>query len=76
MLEKWAVYLAFLWGLPEKYRVVYKLMLMIDVAEDVNAWLRAQARHQPTISEALVQLVQIEFNENFRQVFTSSLPFQ
>ena len=45
MLEQWPVFLAVLWFPPEKNCTVYKLMIMIDVAAEVNNRLRAQARH-------------------------------
>ena len=73
ILEQWAVLLAVLWGPPGKHREVYELMLLINTAEEVNALLQAQFQHQPTIPTALVQLIQTDFNESFRQIFTSVL---
>ena len=46
---------------------------MIGMVEEASNRLQAQARHQPTISAALVQLIKNDFKEIFRQVFTRAL---
>ena len=57
-------------GHPE----IYELSVLIEASMVVNTRLGAQAWHQPTILTALVRLIKTEFNEIFRQVFTSALP--
>ena len=74
MIEQWTFFLEVLWGPPEKHCTLYKLMLMIDAAEEVNSQLLEKERHQPTMPAALVQLIKTEFNERCKQVFTRILP--
>ena len=47
---------------------------MIDAAEEVNTQILSQARQHPKMPEAIVRLIQNEFNESCRKVFTSELP--
>ena len=63
-----------LWVPPKKHCRFYELMLMIDAAEEVNTQMLSQARHHPKMPEAIVRLIQNEFNESCRKVFTSELP--
>ena len=37
--------------------VVYKITMLVDVLEEVNARLRLQARYQPVMPVALMQLI-------------------
>ena len=53
---------------------MFEITNLLEAADVVNSRLRAQAAVQQDIPAALVQLVQTEFNESFRQVFTSHLP--
>ena len=53
---------------------MFEITNLLEAADVVNSHLRAQAAVQQDIPAALVQLVQTEFNESFRQVFTSHLP--
>ena len=56
-LEQWAVFLRVL-GVPyEKHCAVYELMLVIDVVGEVKDRLRAQSRHQATMTVAIVLLI-------------------
>ena len=57
MLEQWSVFLRVL-GVPyEKHCAVYELMLVIDVVGEVKDRLRAQSRHQATMTVAIVLLI-------------------
>ena len=53
---------------------MFKLATLLEAVDKVNSCLRSQAASQQDMLAALVRLIQIEFNESFRQVFTSHLP--
>ena len=74
MLEQWLVVVTVLLGPQERHPSVFELATLLEAGDEVNPRLRAQAAFQQDIPEALVQLIQNEFNKSFRQVFTSHLP--
>ena len=74
MLEQWAVLLTVIFVLGIFHPTVYKITIIIDASEEVSSRLWAQERSQPPMPVVLVRLVQTDFNESYRKVFTSSLP--
>ena len=58
----------------ERHPVVFKLATILEAADEVNSRLQAQAAVQQDMPSALVRIVQTDFNESFRQVFTNHLP--
>ena len=74
MLKQWLVVVTVLLGPQERHPAVYKLATLLKAANEVNSFLHAQAGAQQDMPAALVRLTQTEFNESFRQVFTSHLP--
>ena len=74
MLEQWLVVVTVLLGPQERHPEVFELATLLGAANEVNSHLRAQAGSQQDMPAALVRLIQKEFNESFRQVFTSHLP--
>ena len=61
-------------GPQERHPAVFELATLLEAANEVNSRLRAQAGSQKDMLDALVRLIKTEFNESFRQVFTSHLP--
>ena len=61
-------------GPQERHLALFELSTLLEAAYEVNSRLRAQARSQQDMLAALVRLIQTEFKESFRQVFTSHLP--
>ena len=53
---------------------MFKLATLLEAADEVNSRLRSQASFQQYMLAAFVWLIQNEFNESFRQVFTIHLP--
>ena len=49
------------------------MAFIVDASEEVNSRLWYKARHQQEIPEALVQIIQTEFNKSLRKVFTGAL---
>ena len=74
MLEQWLVVVTVLLGPQERHPEVFKLATLLEATNEVNSHLRAQAGVQQDMPAALVRLIQTEFNESFRNVFTSHLP--
>ena len=74
ILEQWLVVVTVLIGPKERHPAVFELATLLEATDKVNSRLRAQAAVQQDILEALVRLIQTEFNEHFRQFFTSHLP--
>ena len=74
MLEQWLVLVTVLLGPQERHPAVFELATLIEAVNEVNSRLRAQTGAQQDMPTALVRLIQTEFNESFRQVFTSHLP--
>ena len=74
MLDQGLSVVTVLLGPQERHPVVFELAKLLEVAEEVNSRLRAQAAVQQDIISALVGLIQTEFNKSFSQVFTSHLP--
>ena len=74
MLEKWLLVVTVLLGPQERHPEVFELATLLEAANEVNSRLRAQAGAQQDMPAVLVRLIQTEFNESFRQVFTSHLP--
>ena len=63
MLEQWDIFMSALWGRSEKHSAVYKLMIMINAAdEELNTRLWAQTHHQPMIMATLMRPIQTGFN--------------
>ena len=52
---------------------MFELTTLLEAEDEVNSRLRSQAVVQQDMPEALVRRIQTEFNESFRQVFTSHL---
>ena len=52
---------------------MFELATLLEAADEFNSRLRSHAAAQQDMPAALVRLIQIEFNESFRQVFTSHL---
>ena len=73
MLEQWLVVVTVLLGPQERHPAVFELATLLEAANEVNPLLRAQVGAQQDMPAALVRLVQTDFNESFRQVFTSHL---
>ena len=73
MLEEWLVVVTVLLGPQERHPAVFGLATLLEAADEVNSRLRAQATDQQDMTAALDRLIQNEFNESFRQVFTSHL---
>ena len=63
-------------GPQERHPAVFELATLLEAANEVNSRLRAQAGAQQDIPAALVRLIQTEFNESSRQVFTNHLPLR
>ena len=61
-------------GPQESHPSVFELATLLEAANEVNSRLCAQAEAQQNMPAALVRLIQTEFNESFRRVFTSYLP--
>ena len=61
-------------GPQEHQLAVFELATLLEAANEVNSQLRAQSGAQQDMPAALVRLIHTEFNESFRQVFTSHLP--
>ena len=61
-------------GPQERHPALLDLTTILAAEEEVNSRLRAQAAVQQDIPAALVQLIQTEFSESFRQTFTRHLP--
>ena len=61
-------------GPQERHPEVFGLATLLEAANEVNYRLHAQAGAQQYMPAALVRLIQTEFNESFRQVFTRHLP--
>ena len=74
MLKKWLVVVTVLLGPQERHPAVFELATLLEAANEVNSRLRTQAGAQQDMPAALVRIIQTEFNESFRQVFTSHLP--
>ena len=73
MLEQWLVVVTVLLGTQERHPEVFELATLLEAANEVNSPLHAQAGSQQDMPAALVRLIQTQFNESFRQVFTSHL---
>ena len=65
MLEQWLVLIDVILGPPEPHPAIYKLSVLVEVADNVSARLHAQAHHQPDMPEMLIHLVQTELKESF-----------
>ena len=74
MQKQWLVVVTVLLGPQERHPAVFELATLLEAANEVNSRLQAQAGSQQDMPAALVRLIQTEFNESFRQVFTSHLP--
>ena len=74
MPEQWLVAVTVLLGPQERHPAVFELATLLEAANEVNSRLHAQAGAQQDMPAALVRLIQTNFNESFRQVFTSHLP--
>ena len=74
MLEQWLVVVTFLFRTQDLHPTVFELATLLEAADEVNSRLQAQAGAQQDMPAALVRLIQTEFNESFRQVFTIHLP--
>ena len=74
MLEQWIVLPGVIIGPLELHPAVHKLIVLVEAAEEVSARLRVQVHQQPYIPEALIRLVQKEFNKSFQKVFMIPLP--
>ena len=61
-------------GPPELNPDVHDISVLVEAAEEVSTRLCVQAYHQADMPEALIRLIQTEFNESFRQVFMIPLP--
>ena len=73
MLEEWLVVVTVLLRPQERHPAVFGLATLLEAADKVNSRLRDQASDQRDMTAALDRLIKNEFNENFRQVFTSHL---
>ena len=73
MLEQWLAVTTVLLGPQECHPSVFELATILEAAEEVTSCLQAQAAIQQDMPAALVRLVQTNFNERFRQVFTRHL---
>ena len=74
MLEQCLVVVTFFLRPQERHPAVFELATLLEAADEVHSRLRAQAGDQQDMPAALVRLIQTEFKEIFRQVFTSHLP--
>ena len=74
MLEQWLVVVTVLLGPQDRHPAVFELATILAVVKEVKSRLRAQVAVQQDTPAALVRLIQTEFDESFRQVFTSHLP--
>ena len=73
ILEQWLVVVTVLLGPQERHPAVFELATLLEAENEVNSRLRAQSGAQQDMPAALVRLIQTEFNESLRQVFTSHL---
>ena len=74
MLEHWFVVVTILLGPQERPPVVFEIAKLLESADEVNSRLLSQASVQQDMLEALVRLIQTDFNESLRHIFTSHLP--
>ena len=74
MLEQWIVVVTVLLGSKECHPSVFEIATILEAADEVNSHLGSQAAVQQDILASLVRLIQTDFNESFRQVFTRHLP--
>ena len=73
MLEQWLVVVTVILRPQERHPAVFELATLLEAEDKVNSRLRAQAAAQQDMPAVLVRLIQTEFNESSRQVFTSHL---
>ena len=74
MLEQWLVVVTVLLGPQERHLAVFELATLFEAENEANSRLHVQAGSQQDMPAAPVRLIQTDFNESFRQVFTSHLP--
>ena len=74
ILKQWLVVVTVLLGPQERHPAMFELVTLLEAADEVNSRLQSQAAVQKDMLASLVQLIQTEFNESLRQVFTSQLP--
>ena len=65
MLEQWLVVVTVLIIPQERHPIVFKLATLLEAADEVNSRLQAQAADQQYMPDALVRIIQTEFNESF-----------
>ena len=58
ILEQWLVLIDIILGPPELHPDSVKLSIIMEAAEEVSEFLRAQAYHQPDMPAPLIHLVQ------------------
>ena len=73
MLEQWLAVTTILLGQQERDPAVFELATLLEAADKVNSRLRSQASVQQYTPEALIRLMQTEFNKIFQQVFAGHL---
>ena len=74
ILEQWLVMVTVLLGPQERHPAVFELATLLEAVDEVNSCLGAQSGAQQDMPDALVRLIQTDFNERFQQFFTSHLP--
>ena len=67
------MFLTMVLGSLETHQAVYDITVIINNEDEVNTCLFKKVCHQPNMTEALIRLIQTEFNEIFCKVFTSPL---
>ena len=67
-LEAWAVFYTVFLGDNGFHPTTYEIFLLPEETSRVIPGLRVQARQKPTFSDAILCLIQQEFNKIFRQV--------
>ena len=74
MLEQWLVMVTVLLGPQERHPEFFGIETLLAAADKFNSRLQSQAAVQQDMQAALIRLIQTEFNESFRQAFTSHIP--
>ena len=73
MVNQWLVLIKVILGTPELQTAVHKLSVLVEAADEVSTRLRTQVYNHLNIPDALICLVQTEFNDSFHQVFVIPL---
>ena len=74
ILKQWLVVVTVLLGPQERHPAMFELVTLLEAADEVHSRLQSPAAVHKDMLASLVQLIQTEFNESLRQVFTSQLP--